>query len=1112
MTKWASAWSAQFAKERGEKMMMKKTLALTLIAASLFAALFVGCSNMGAADAGAAANSNGATAGGQNGAQGQAVVTVSGSLGFSGAMPTQIAALVNNSLGDSGDATSRSAFPQTPNASSLAISVYAEEVTDSDTKLRYDGTVAADNQSYTVGIPVTSGKKYYVHAVAKKDNVEVLFGKSALLDFTENAEQFYTSRDIALGAQQSATGKGGVYLTVNVEGAGVERARMGYKPKGSGTITWVTGAQSAGGNVRVFSVGFDEDVFDPESAIASGNYLMTFEFYSGAEIPANLVYSFTESVSVFDSLVTDTWVKNGSEPWLTLNGSNMDCQITSAMVDGFKLTEIYVNPNATSTTESGTFLNPKTSFDDALTMLQNANADYTIYIMGRIGSVSISDSVIAKSITLCGADDPVNGKPVDKIDAKDEGTSALTIATTVPVTIKNLMITNGTGTYIQNTMTVGGMTLTSKSYRGGGIYLSAEGGSLILGRGAYVSGNNVTTDTTISCFGGGICLYSSTAHSSELNLMDGAVIAGNGAKNYGGGIYLFGGSKLNIYDGAVIEKNNAQSGGGIYISASLEIAMSGGHIRGNTAEYGGAIYGESGTFTMTGGVIGDDSSTISQAAKYDDDDRKSDYSNTAQYGGAFYFTSTSAVGGVSDYYINLYGGTVAYNCAQNYGGAFYIKNGQLCVKNAAIKYNGAGGEDSKGGGAICFETKGYLWLEDGADIDKNECYNAGALGGAIYIGQDDGMWHQEYVYIRGNVSIPCYGAQKNDVGMLTDSSNPNGSIFTIIGKLTGTEPVVTITPDVYSETCQVVKLFSGSSSVIDVTDVNFALECYKFAVTPQTSPAQEWAVAGDGYLTPVTTLTAGNIADFTYADGDKVIVRVDCADADKIDSLMQKFYKSGVTSEVGDGSVLDLSKTNLTTLGISWSGGVKKQPNLDVIISPKVQYNQFTNQTAACALSGSKNIIVPAHSYTPDSYYLISIDGVVYTKDKKTLVCYPGGKTATSWSVPSGVTNIARYALGYNPTLKNVTLPDGLTTIEWDAFYSSTGLESINIPSSVTQIDRSFRAVNNLTSLNFANKTGWYKGSVTSENLIPNDAFATATDAASYYKDNSLSSYKLVRE
>ena len=293
-------------------------------------------------------------------------------------MPSEIAALVapvslSGATRQSFDNTSRSAFPQTPSASGLTITVYAEEVTESETKLSYSGTVTDDgsgNVSYTVGIPVTSGKKYRVHAVAKKDDEKVLFGTSDLLDFTENAEQFYTSCDITLGAGQSATGKGGVNLTVNVQGLDMSSARMGITPKGSETVeTWVTGALSAGGNVRVFSVGFEEGEFDPISAIASGEYTMIFEFYSGAESSENLLYSFTENVSVFDRLVTDTWVKNGSEPWLTPSGTGIACKITSAMVDGFKLTDIYVDPYAATTTESGTFLNPKTSFAAALAII-----------------------------------------------------------------------------------------------------------------------------------------------------------------------------------------------------------------------------------------------------------------------------------------------------------------------------------------------------------------------------------------------------------------------------------------------------------------------------------------------------------------------------------------------------------------------------------------------------------------------------------------------------------------------------------------------------------------------------------------------------------------------
>ncbi len=1061
---------------------------LRLAAGAILAAtLFLACSNLGGEAASAFVLPAGGpnAVGGQDGAQAPVMVTVNGSLAFGGAMPSEIAALVapvslSGATRQSFDNTSRSAFPQTPSASGLTITVYAEEVTESETKLSYNGTVTDDgsgNVSYTVGIPVTSGKKYRVHAVAKSGGVEVFSGKSALLDFTENAEQFYTSCDITLGAGQSATGKGCVELYVDVQNAGgvVKSAQMGRKLIGSDTPqVWVGGILSLGSKYK-FSKGWIEDGV-VNDGLASGNYLMTFEFYSGTSYTGELLYSFTECVSVFDGLVTDTWVKNGSEPWLDGSG----CQITSAMIDGFGLTEIYVdtsrqttNPNAEDgsyTTESGTFLNPKRSFTDALAMLQDASKGYTIFIKGTIGPQTIPDTLknsgsggvntyYAKSLTLCGAGDPdASGVPTDIIDADDAaGTSALTIATTVPVTIKNLMITNGTGTYFEETITVSGFTTTFKSYRGGGIYLSAEGGSLTLGRGAYVSGNNVTSDT-IPCYGGGICLGSSSAHSSELNLMDGAVIARNDAKNYGGGIYLLAGSKLNIYDGAVMEKNNAQRGGAIYISGSLEIAMSGGHIRGNTAVYGGAVYGERGTFTMTGGVIGDDSSTIIQAAKYGDDDRKSDYSNTAQYGGAFYFASSSAAGGVIDYRINLYGGTIAYNCAQNYGGAFYIKNGLLRVKNTAIKYNGAGGVGSKGGGAICFETEGHLWLEDGADIDKNECYNAGALGGAIYIGQGESEWNQEYVYIRGDVSIPCYGAQKNDVGMLTDSSMPNGSIFTIVGKLTGTEPVATITPAVYSAACQVVKLFTGSSPEIDVTDVNFPLECYKFAVTPQVDGGvtKTWIVASTGMLAKVVRVTASEAAAAIPSLENGDILQI----TGEITGTRSSGLAGGILTalQASPASVkitLDLSKCTNTTMAnncfeyCSCIDNVILPPNLTEVPNSMFSECHLTSVTFPSALES-----IGSAAFNKCDFTSITIPNTVKTVGDQ---AFANNASLTTVSMSNSVTSLGEGCFANCSELTSVTFSNKITELPAEVFLNCSRLRMYSVPGNVTTLgDRAF--------------------------------------------------------
>jgi hypothetical protein len=79
------------------------------------------------------------------------------------------------------------------------------------------------------------------------------------------------------------------------------------------------------------------------------------------------------------------------------------------------------------------------------------------------------------------------------------------------------------------------------------------------------------------------------------------------------------------------------------------------------------------------------------------------------------------------------------------------------------------------------------------------------------------------------------------------------------------------------------------------------------------------------------------------------------------------------------------------------------------------------------------------------------IDGVVFSKDGKTLLIYPvGGKT--DYTVPAGVTTIGDNAFEWCESLSSVTIPAGVTAIGVKAFDGCESLTAVTIPDSVTSI------------------------------------------------------------
>ena len=82
--------------------------------------------------------------------------------------------------------------------------------------------------------------------------------------------------------------------------------------------------------------------------------------------------------------------------------------------------------------------------------------------------------------------------------------------------------------------------------------------------------------------------------------------------------------------------------------------------------------------------------------------------------------------------------------------------------------------------------------------------------------------------------------------------------------------------------------------------------------------------------------------------------------------------------------------------------------------------------------------------------YCSDADGALYTKDKTTLVAFPGGRSG-SYTVAAGTRTIASEAFSYS-ALSSITLPDRLSTIERNAFEYCSALVGLVIPVGVTEL------------------------------------------------------------
>ena len=238
---------------------------------------------------------------------------------------------------------------------------------------------------------------------------------------------------------------------------------------------------------------------------------------------------------------------------------------------------------------------------------------------------------------------------------------------------------------------------------------------------------------------------------------------------------------------------------------------------------------------------------------------------------------------------------------------------------------------------------------------------------------------------------------------------------------------------------------------------------YSFELT-EDSPTTYYALFNE---TTSTSQTVGNLT-YTFYNEAKLAEVTDTTSTSLSGALeIPSVVKSGENSykvfSIGDEAFYWCSSLTSITIpeGVTSIGGEAFYwcSRLTEITIPEsvisIGISAFANCENLAAFYGEGN-----------GYYTIDDNRALLVDGGTTLLAYAAGNTATSYTIPEGVTSIGAEAFYGCSSLTSVSLPSTLPSIGNEAFHGCSGLTSITIPEGVTAIsERAFRYCSNLTSI-----------------------------------------------
>lgn len=118
---------------------------------------------------------------------------------------------------------------------------------------------------------------------------------------------------------------------------------------------------------------------------------------------------------------------------------------------------------------------------------------------------------------------------------------------------------------------------------------------------------------------------------------------------------------------------------------------------------------------------------------------------------------------------------------------------------------------------------------------------------------------------------------------------------------------------------------------------------------------------------------------------------------------------------------------------------------LTEVTIPKTIVSINGNPFIGCSNLQNVNVEAGNNTYLSDG-------GVLYTIDKKQIICYPAGKTASSYTIANEVEIVGESAFSGCVGLTDITIPSSVKIINNDAFRGCNGLTSVILPEQLEYI------------------------------------------------------------